>query len=74
MGADGKAHLNGKKCVGCHLCVLVCPNGAIGKTRRIGRKTDVKGAVKKMSISLKKLCSDTETKIQFKTPCRERRS
>ncbi|MCR4602120.1 MAG: 4Fe-4S binding protein, partial [Prevotella sp.] len=25
----------GKKCVGCHLCRLVCPTGAISTTRRV---------------------------------------
>ncbi|MBQ6361241.1 MAG: 4Fe-4S binding protein [Lachnospiraceae bacterium] len=31
--------LNGKKCVGCHLCILVCPQKAIRPGRkRISRK------------------------------------
>ena len=31
--------LNGKKCVGCHLCILVCPQRAIVPgTKRITRK------------------------------------
>jgi len=33
--------LNGKNCVGCHLCILVCPQRAIAPgTKRIARKTD----------------------------------
>ncbi len=31
-------HIVGTKCVGCHLCRLVCPTGAIGLTKRIGKK------------------------------------
>lgn len=34
---DGKPILNGKKCVGCHLCRLVCPVNAIGATRRVNK-------------------------------------
>ena len=30
--------LIGTKCVGCHLCRLVCPTGAIGVTNRIENK------------------------------------
>ena len=30
--------LVGTKCVGCHLCRLVCPAGAIGLTKRISKK------------------------------------
>jgi dihydropyrimidine dehydrogenase (NAD+) subunit PreA len=29
----------GSKCVGCHLCRIVCPTGAIGVTRRVPRKS-----------------------------------
>lgn len=35
---DRKPRLNGKKCVGCHLCRLVCPAEAIGMAKRIERK------------------------------------
>ena len=31
--------LVGTKCVGCHLCRLVCPAGAIGVTKRIEKKS-----------------------------------
>ncbi|MBQ7534501.1 MAG: NAD-dependent dihydropyrimidine dehydrogenase subunit PreA [Stomatobaculum sp.] len=38
---DRKPMLDGKKCVGCHLCVLVCPQKAIsGGGRRISKKTN----------------------------------
>jgi dihydropyrimidine dehydrogenase (NAD+) subunit PreA len=33
-----RPRLVGTKCVGCHLCRLVCPTGAIGVTKRIGKK------------------------------------
>lgn len=38
FGSDRKPRMNGKKCVGCHLCRLVCPADAIGVTRRIDIK------------------------------------
>jgi dihydropyrimidine dehydrogenase (NAD+) subunit PreA len=33
-----RPRLIGTKCVGCHLCRLVCPTGAIGVTKRIEKK------------------------------------
>ena len=35
FGADRQPHILGAKCVGCHLCRLICPTGAIGMARRI---------------------------------------
>ena len=32
-------HVNGAKCVGCLLCRLVCPTGAISSSKRIAKKT-----------------------------------
>ena len=32
-------HLVGTKCVGCHLCRLVCPAGAISTSKRVVKKT-----------------------------------
>ena len=34
LDRDRKPILNGKYCVGCHLCVLVCPQRAIGSSRK----------------------------------------
>lgn len=35
IGENGKVLLNAKKCVGCHLCKLVCPVKAISSSNRI---------------------------------------
>jgi dihydropyrimidine dehydrogenase (NAD+) subunit PreA len=35
FGADRVPRVIGSKCVGCHLCRLVCPTGAIGIAKRI---------------------------------------
>ena len=32
----------GSKCVGCHLCQLVCPTGAVGLSKRVKKKAKVK--------------------------------
>ena len=34
MGEDRRPILDGKKCVGCHLCLLVCPQRAITSSRK----------------------------------------
>ena len=33
-----RPRLVGAKCVGCHLCRLVCPVSAIGVSKRIGKR------------------------------------
>ena len=35
FGEDRQPKIIGQKCVGCHLCRMVCPTGAIGMARRI---------------------------------------
>ncbi|WP_320129749.1 4Fe-4S dicluster-binding protein [uncultured Sphaerochaeta sp.] len=35
FGKDRVVHLNAKKCKGCHLCLLVCPVGAIHPGKRV---------------------------------------
>ena len=37
-GDTRQPRIVGTKCVGCHLCRLVCPTGAIGVTKRINKK------------------------------------
>ncbi len=37
-GETRQSRIVGTKCVGCHLCRLVCPTGAIGMTKRIYKK------------------------------------
>lgn len=38
FGADRTPRVDGSKCVGCLLCRLVCPTGAIGTSKRIVKK------------------------------------
>lgn len=38
FGQDRRPHLIGQKCVGCHLCRLVCPTQAIGSAIRIVKR------------------------------------
>ena len=35
FGEDRKPRIVGTRCVGCHLCRLVCPTGAIGQAKRM---------------------------------------
>ena len=38
FGEDRQPRIIGQKCVGCHLCRLVCPTGAIGVAKRINKR------------------------------------
>ena len=37
FGEDRKPRILGAKCVGCHLCRLICPRGAIGVSKRVAK-------------------------------------
>ena len=39
FGEDRQPRVNGAKCVGCLLCSLVCPSGAISPAKRIPKKS-----------------------------------
>ena len=38
FGEDRQPRIIGQKCVGCHLCRMVCPTGAIGQAKRIPKR------------------------------------
>ena len=38
FGEDRQPKIIGQKCVGCHLCRMVCPTGAIGQAKRIPKR------------------------------------
>lgn len=37
FGEDRKPRILGAKCVGCHLCRLICPTGAISVSKRVAK-------------------------------------
>lgn len=39
FGEDRRPRILGDKCVGCHLCRLVCPTGAMGVAKRIPKRS-----------------------------------
>jgi dihydropyrimidine dehydrogenase (NAD+) subunit PreA len=40
FGEDRQPHILGAKCVGCHLCRLVCPTDSIGLTKRVPKRKE----------------------------------
>jgi MinD superfamily P-loop ATPase len=42
FGEDRKPRFLGAKCVGCHLCRLICPTGAIGVSKRVAKSNRCK--------------------------------
>ncbi len=45
QGADGRPSLDGKRCVGCHLCVTVCPAQAIAAGTCVPKAADQQGGL-----------------------------
>ena len=38
FGEDRQPHIVGSKCVGCHLCYLICPTDSIGLSKRVPKR------------------------------------